>query len=123
VDTEAGAHGFDQNYFVQQVAGLSQLAGEFLLVKPRVIGLGWGTLKSALVKLPDTGFAAPHEAAVHRQALLNQYVAAFRHVEAAALDKGRSALKNLAASISSRIVSDQQGALHALVDGQLAKLA
>ena len=123
VDTEAGAHGFDQNYFVQQVAGLSQLAGEFMLVTPLVIDLGWGALKSALVKLQDTGFAAPQEAAVHRQALLNQYVAAFRHVEAAALDKGSSALKNLAASISSRIVSDQQGALHALVDGQLAKLA
>ncbi len=123
VDTEAGAHGFDQNYFVQQVAGLSQLAGEFMLVTPLVIDLGWGALKSALVKLQDAGFAAPQEAAVHRQALLSQYVAAFRHVEAAALDKGRSALKNLAASISSRIVSDQQGALHALVDGQLAKLA
>ena len=47
VDTEAGAHGFDKDYFVQQVAGLSQLAGEFMLVKPLVIDLGWGTLKSA----------------------------------------------------------------------------
>src|SRR5207248_1885066 len=27
IDTEAGAHGFDENYFVQQVAGLTQLAG------------------------------------------------------------------------------------------------
>jgi hypothetical protein len=122
VDTEAGAHGFDQNYFVQQVAGLSQLTAEFMLVRPLVIDLGWGTLKSALVKLPDTGFTAPHEAAAHRQALIAQYVAAFRYVETAALDKARGALKNLAASISSRIVNDQQGTLHALVDGQLAKL-
>ncbi len=103
-DTEAGAHGFDQNYFVQQVAGLSQLAAEFMLVAPLVIDLGWGALKSALAKLPDA----------HRQALLDQYVAAFRHVEAGALDKARGALKNLAAG--------QQGALQALVDGQLAKL-
>src|ERR1700736_2130533 len=44
VDTEAGAHGFDKDYFVQQVAGLSQLAGEFMRVKPLVIDLGWGTL-------------------------------------------------------------------------------
>ena len=51
VDTEAGPHGFDKDYFVQQVAGLSQLAGEFMLVKPLVIDLGWGTLKSALVTL------------------------------------------------------------------------
>ena len=62
VDTEAGAHGFDKDYFVQQVAGLSQIAGEFMLVKPLVIDLGWGTLKSALVNLQDSGFVAPHEA-------------------------------------------------------------
>src|SRR4029077_11468731 len=79
VDTEAGANGFDKNYFVQQVAGLSQLAGEFMLVKPLVIDLGWGTLKSALVNLPDAGFVAPHEAIAHRQTLMSQYVAAFRH--------------------------------------------
>jgi hypothetical protein len=123
VDTEAGAHGFDENYFVQQVAGLSQLAGEFMLVKPLVIDLGWGELKSALVKLPDASFAVPREAAANRRAFVDQYVAAFRHVEAANLDKAKTVLKDLAASISSRIVADQQGAMHALVDGQLSKLA
>jgi hypothetical protein len=123
VDTEAGARGFDKDYFVQQVAGLSQLAGEFMLVKPLVIDLGWGTLKSGLVNLQDSGFVAPHEAAVHRQTLLNQYVAAFRHVESAALDKAKSALNDFAANISAWVVTDQQGALSALVDGQLAKLA
>jgi len=123
VDTEAGAHGFDENYFGQQVAGLSQLAGEFMLVKPLVIDLGWGELKSALVKLPDASFAVPREAAANRRALVDQYVAAFRHVEAANLDKAKTALKDLAASISSRIVADQLGAMHALVDGQLSKLA
>jgi hypothetical protein len=121
--TEAGARGFDKDYFVQQVAGLSQLAGEFMTVRPIIIDLGWGTLKSALVKLQDSAFVAPHEAATNRQALVNQYVAAFRRVEAAALDDGRSALKNLAARISTSVVTDQQGALRALVDGQLAKLA
>ena len=30
VDTEAGPHGFDENYFYQQVAGLSQITGEFM---------------------------------------------------------------------------------------------
>jgi hypothetical protein len=123
VDTEAGAHGFDKDYFVQQVAGLSQLAGEFMLVKPLVIDLGWGTLKSALVNLQDAGFVAAHEATTHRQTLLNKYVAAFRHVEAAALDKAKSTLNDLAANISAWVVTDQQGALSALVDGQLAKLA
>jgi hypothetical protein len=123
VDTEAGARGFEQNYFVQQVAGLSQLAGEFMLVNPLVIDLGWGTLKSALVNLPDSGFAAPHEATAHRQALMNQYVAAFRHVEAAALGEASSTLNDLAANISAWVVTDQRGTLNALVDSQRAKLA
>jgi len=123
VDTEAGAQGFDKNYFVQQVACLSQLAGEFMLVKPLVIDLGWGTLKSALLNLPDSGFGAPREAATHRQTLVNQYVAAFRHVEVAALDEARRTLKDLVANVSAWVVADQQGALSALVDGQLATLA
>ena len=107
---------------MQQVAGLSQLAGEFMFVKPLVIDLGWGTLKSALVNLQDSGFVAAASATAHRQTLVNQYVAAFRHVEAAALDEARSTLKDLAAKISVWVVSDQQGALGALVDAQLAKL-
>src|SRR4029077_12733278 len=113
VDTEAGARGLDQDYFVQQVAGLSQLAGEFMLVKPLVIDLGWGTLKSALVNLQDSAFIAPHEATGDRHTLVNQSVAAFRHVEAAVLDEAKSTLNDLAANISAWVVTDQQGALRA----------
>jgi hypothetical protein len=122
LDTEAGADGFDKDYFVQQAAGLSQLAGELMRVKPLVIDLGWGTLKSTLVNLPDTGFVAPQEAATHRQTLVSQYVAAFRQVEAGALDDAKSTLSGLVADISARVVTDQQGALRVLVDGQRAKL-
>jgi hypothetical protein len=122
VDTEAGMQGFDKEYFLQQVAGLSQLAAEFMFVKPIVIDLGWGTLKSALVKLPDSGFVAPKEAAAHRPTLLNQYVAAFRHVEAADLAGAQNTLKELSAQIASSVIEDQQSPLRALVDGQLAKL-
>ena len=89
-DTEAGMHGFDEHYFVQQVAGLSQLAGEFMLVKPVVIDLGWGALKSALVKLPPA----------ERQPAVDQYVAAFRQVESGALDHARSALDALSKNLS-----------------------
>lgn len=122
VATEAGPDGFDKDYFVQQVAGLSQLAGEFMLVQPRVIDLGWGTLKSALVNLKDAGFAAPQSAGSHRQALMRQYVTAFRHVEAAALDQARTTLNDLSANVAAWVVSEQQGALKALVDSQLATL-
>ena len=123
IDTEAGMHGFDKNYFVQQVAGLSQLAGEFMLVKPLVIDLGWGKIKSALVKLPDAGFVAKQGAIAHRQALVNQYIAAFRHIESAATNDARTALKALSTNIAAWVVSERQGALHALIEGQLAKLA
>ena len=123
VDTEAGAHGFDKNYFVQQVAGLSQLAGEFMLVKPLVIDLGWGALKSALVRLKDSGFVAPRQAAARRKTLVNQYVAAFRCVEASALDQATEALNSLVANISAWVVNDQQGTLRELVESQRAKLA
>jgi hypothetical protein len=106
IDTEAGPHGFDENYFVQQVAGLSQLAGEFMAVKPLVIDLGWGALKSAIVKLPDSD----------RHDLLEQYVATFRLVAAGALDQARSSLIALAARVP------KEGNLPKLIDTQLAKL-
>jgi hypothetical protein len=123
VDTEAGPHGFDKNYFTQQVAGLTQLSGELMLVKPLVIDLGWGTLKSALVNLKDAAFVAPHEAGSQRQALISQYVAMFRHVEAGERGTAAATLKALAASVSTQVISDQQPAIKAVFEGQLAKLS
>jgi len=122
VDTEAGPHGFDKTYFVQQVAGLSQLAGEFMLVKPLVIDLGWGKLKSSVVNLKDDAFVVPSEAASRRSLLVNQYVDAFRHAERNAHEAAASALKDLATSVSSAVVTDKQAAVRALVDEQRAKL-
>jgi hypothetical protein len=123
LDTEAGVHGFDQNYFVQQVAGLSQLAGELMRVDPRVIDLGWGALRSALANLPDKAFVAVPDAAEQRRTLTNQYAAAFRHVEAGARAEAKRALADLAANATAWVVPDQLGSLRGLVDGQLAKLA
>jgi hypothetical protein len=123
VDTEAGAHGFDQSYFVQQVAGLSQLAGELMRVDPLVIDLGWGALKSALVNLPDKAFVAAPEAAEQRRTLTNQYVAAFRHVEAGAREEAKRMLADLAANAAALVAPDELGAVRGLVEGQRAKLA
>ncbi len=123
VDTEAGMRGFDKDYFVQQVAGLSQLAGEFMLVKPIVIDLGWGEIKSALANLSDSGFVDRQNAAAQRQMLVNQYVEAFRKVEASANDVAKSTLKTLTANVSTWVVTDKQAALNALVDGQISKLS
>jgi hypothetical protein len=123
VDTEAGPHGFDEKYFMQQISGLSQLAGELSLVKPIVIDLGWGDIKSALIKIADSGFVSRQEAAKQRENLIDQYAAAFRKVEVAANDDARSALKNLAANVSSWVVPDKQAALSKLLDGQISKLS
>jgi hypothetical protein len=123
IDTEAGPHGFDKQYFVQQVAGLSQLAGELMLVKPIVIDLGWGNLKSALINLSDSSFVAPQNAAIQRRTLVNQYVAAFRNVEVAAHDDAKRTLKDLVGNIAAWVVTGKQGALSTLVDGQISKLS
>ncbi|HLH98565.1 MAG TPA: hypothetical protein VKW08_25935 [Xanthobacteraceae bacterium] len=122
LDTEAGAHGFDRDYFVSQVAGLSQIAGDLMRVKPIVIDLGWGELKSALVKLPDTAFGAQKEASAQRAALVNQYVAAFRQVEAGATEAAKGALNELAASAVAAIAPAHRGAITKLLEGQRAKL-
>src|SRR5262249_10311822 len=98
VDTEAGPHGFDGNYFVQQVAGLSQIAGELMTVRPAVIDLGWGDIKSALVKVEDAAFTKPKDAAANRQKLINQYITAFTKVEAANIDGAKRTLNDLAAN-------------------------
>ena len=122
VDTEAGPHGFDENYFVQQVAGLTQLAGELMLVKPLTIDLGWGAIKSAINTAADSDFVAAAKAGEQRKALLAQYVAAFRHMESAKNAEARTALKDLTTSISSSVVPEKQATLKKLVDDQLAKL-
>jgi hypothetical protein len=101
VDTEAGAHGFDENYFLAQVAGLTQIAGEFMQVRPIVIDLGWGDLKTAVIALKDPPALA-------------QYVDVFRKVEAGRHEQARSALKDLA---------KKHAALNTLIDAQLAKLS
>jgi hypothetical protein len=122
LDTEAGMHGFDATYFVQQVAGLSQIAGDLMSVDRVVIDLGWGRLKSALVNLDPKSFSAPEISADDRERLAARYVAAFRKVEGAALDEARSALKDLASDIATTVATDRQQLLMERVDAQLAKL-
>jgi hypothetical protein len=114
LDTEAGLRGFDEHYFVQQVAGLSQLTGEFMQVKPLVIDLGWGNLKSTLMKVVD---------AAKRKALLDQYVAMFRNVEAGAYKEAQGALKALGESASIAVAAAEQPGVNELVEQQMVKLS
>jgi hypothetical protein len=123
VDTEAGPHGFDSEYFVQQVAGLSQLAGDLMTVKPLVIDLGWGNLKSALLKLPDAAFLAAQKASEHRKDLAGQYASAFNQVAAGDYQSARRSLTDLDASVATRVARDKQADIRKILEEQRARLA
>jgi hypothetical protein len=135
LETEAGYPGIDKHYFVKQVAGLAQITGELMLVKPIVIDLDWGKLKSGLVCtsqpycnikpvsgfLPDSGFKVPADAAMRRQALVDQYAAAFRDVEAGAYASAISKLQGMKANVTSWIASP--AALSTQIDVLITKLS
>ena len=118
VDTEAGPAGFDKDYFVQQVAGLTQIAGDLMRVDPRVINLGWGQLKSAIVTLRDEAFIEAAQAAAQRKALMAHYVEAFRGVEKGNVAKGAASLKELSTAVASGVVPERRTELDALVTTQ-----
>ena len=88
-----------------------------------VIDLGWGELKSALVNLPDSALVRQQDAAVRRRKLVDQYVAAFRRVEAAAHSDAKGLLTDLASNISNWVVPEKQAGLSALVNAQISKLS
>jgi hypothetical protein len=123
VDTEAGPSGFDEHYFLAQVAGLSQVAGDLMRVDPRVIDLGWGEMKTALVKLKDEAVASAASGAAGRQALLAQYTAAFRQAEQGARDGATTALKTLSKSVSEQVAPEARAAIVTKIDTQVTKLA
>lgn len=122
VDTEAGPAGFDEHYFMAQVAGLSQIAGDLMRVDPKVLHLGWGTLKSALVNLDDSVFSDKAAARATRSALVNQYVAAFRHTERGQRSDAADALKQLTRSVAQQVEPAKRATVTEQIDAQLAQL-
>lgn len=134
--TGEGILGFESAYFIKQVAGLSQIAGNLMLVDPLVIDLGWGQIKSGLNcasasicttapvsgLLPDSGFLDPGSAPSTRGILLREYTTAFVHLEGGAYDKVKSDLQQLEKDINSFVAQPNATALTMLIDGQIAKL-
>jgi hypothetical protein len=121
LDTEAGPHGFDENYFVQQVAGLTQLTGELMLVEPVVIDLAWGELKTAVISLTDSAFASPADAIAQRVSLVQQYVTAFGEAEIAEYDQATAQLQQMRANVQSWVSTGQSDVLD-LIDTLVGKL-
>ena len=98
------------------------MTGEFMHVKPTVIDLGWGDIKSALLNLADKSFVKAAEVKTARQALMDQYVAAFRQVERGVYKDASAALTTLSSTVRTTIAPDDQPAIKKLIDQQIAKL-
>jgi hypothetical protein len=138
LSTEAGFAGFDENYFVTQVAGLTQIAGSIMAQDniKIVLDLGWGQVASGLTctlpsicptrpptgLLPDSQFNVPATAPAIRAKLMFLYNTAMAFLENGQYAQAKSLLQNLQLSISSVIKDPNQTALNILISGQLAKL-
>jgi hypothetical protein len=136
--TEAGHPGFDENYFVTQVAGLTQIAGSIMAQDNIriVLDLGWGQLASGLTctlpsicttkpstgLLPDTNFVTPASAPTQRAQLVSEYQIAFRYVAQAQYGKAISELQTLEQNVTSWIQEPNQTLLTILINDQIAKL-
>ena len=124
VDTEAGPAGFDADYFVRQVAGLTQVAGEMMRVDPRVIDLSWGELKAALVGLTDAAFVGGSaDAAARKKDLVGRYTSAFRRIESGARAAAASELKDLATAAGQQLTSEARPLVQQRLDSVMSRLA
>jgi len=139
LNTEAGFHGFDENYFVAQVAGLSQITGSVMAKAnfPITADFGWGNIASGLTctlksicstapvtgLLPDTQFVTPANAPTQRAELVAQYESAFWDVSRGNYASATTKLKTLATNVTNWILAPNQTALLILINNQIAKLA
>ena len=135
LDTEAGSPGFEPDYFVQQVAGMSQVIGNLMVVDPLVIDFGWGRLKSGLAcadrilcttnpitgVLPNSQFTNPALASAIRSKLIFEYNNAMTFLANGQYAQAKSQLQNLQTSITATIKDPNQTALNILISAQLAK--
>lgn len=132
--TFAGIETFDENYFVTQVAGLSQIVGNLMLVDTRLIDLGWGQLKSGLVctssvycstapstgLLPDSAFVSPADASTLRANLLTIYNNMFTALQNGDYPGAKTQLQSLETAVKSSVSDPSK--LSALIEAQIAKL-
>ena len=128
--------GFSPDYFIQQVAGMSEVIGNLMVVDPIVIDLGWGPIKAGLTCtisaicsttpptgfLPDTQFMNPATAPVTRQALVSEYLAMTDLLEQGLYNHARAALLTMQADIASAIADPNRTALNLAITTQIAKL-
>ena len=138
LNTEAGAAGFDENYFVTQVAGLTEIAGTIMAQDNAkiVLDLGWGQIASGVTcalasicttapttgLLPDSQFTNPALASAIRSKLMFVFNAAMADLQSGQYAQAKNLLQNMQASITATIKDPNQTALNILIDNQIAKL-
>jgi hypothetical protein len=136
--TEGGAIGFDPNYFVTQVAGLSEIAGKMMVQENLKItlDLNWGALASGLTctisaicttapvtgLLPNSGFVNPALAATQRATLVSQLNKVQTDVAKEKYTAAVQELQALEANINNWISNPNQTALDILIGDQITKL-
>jgi hypothetical protein len=98
------------------------VTGDLMRVDPKVIDLGWGAIKTAIVKLTNDAMTVSGEPQTQRAALVDQYVIAFRQAERGAMPAAAAALKALDDAVRKTVVSDRQAAIIAAIDGMRATL-
>jgi hypothetical protein len=136
--TEAGFPGFDEHYFVAQVAGLTELAGLVMTQDNFKIAadLRWGQIASGLTctlasicatvpqtgLLPDSNFVTPAKAPVQRSQLVQLYQQAFHDVEKEKYSDAAAKLQKLDQDIKYWVRDPNQTALSILINNQIGKL-
>jgi hypothetical protein len=137
--TAAGFPGFDEYYFVAQVAGLTQIAGTAMSqVNLKIVtDLRWGQIASGLTctlasictqapqtgLLPDSSFVVPASAPAQREQLVREFQWAFWDVENAKYSDAITKLQKLDEDIKYWVRDPNQTALSILINDQIRKLA
>lgn len=119
--TFAGIKRFDKHLFVTQVAGMSQIVGNLMLVAPVVLDYVWGDLNVMIRDLPDGAFNDPTQASKLRDVLLDKDDAIFDEVRSGEYKGAIHKLENLKKKIIDWIVVANQAALIEKIDLAIAK--
>jgi hypothetical protein len=131
--------GFDENYFVEEVAGLSEITGAIMAQDniKIILDFGWGQIASGLTctmasicttkpstgYLPDTGFVTQANAPTQRAQLVAEYHQAFNEVVAGKYTNAIYELQTLQYNITNWISDPNQTLLIVLINNQIAKLS
>ena len=118
----AGIERFDKHLFYTQVAGMSQIIGNLMLVAPVVLDYVWGDLNVMIRDLPDEAFNDPSKASKLRDELIDKDDAIFDQVRSGEYKKAIHKLeKDLKKKIMSWIVVANQAALIEKIDLAIEK--